>query len=603
MDGIRHPVTEERLRALPHKPGVYLFRDERGEVLYVGKAVSLHNRVRSYFGASSNLPSKIVDMMGKVGDFEFFVTDSEQEAFILEYNLINKYRPHYNVRLKDDKSYPYLKIDLTDPWPRIYMTRRHDRDGSRYLGPFASASALRRTVGLLKRLFPLRSCTKPITGADSRACLEYDMHRCPAPCTGAIKQHEYRQIIKQVILFMEGRQDAVLRTLRHRMEQAAEKEQFEKAALLRDQIQAVQNVSQSQKITRMARGDLDAIAMARSGDRAFVQIFFVRNGQLIGRDHFTMVGTLDEEPQQIMTSFIQQFYSSSSSVPRLVLLQHPVLDPDLIARWLSDLRGKPVQMKVPRRGEKRALVQMVVENAKQGLEQLQIKESPRNLAGALTGLQEALQLPRLPQRVECYDISNIQGKMAVGSMVVFEKGKPKPSLYRRFRIKTVEGADDYAMLKEVLLRRFKRATDGTWASLPDLVLIDGGKGQLNAALEALSEAGMSLPAAGLAKEQEEIFLPNQPQSLRLPRNSPALQLLQRLRDEAHRFAIGYYKRIHRTRTLGSVLDDIPGIGPRRKRALLKKLGSLRGIKEASVEEVAAVQGMSRALAERVKNYL
>ena len=597
-------VLEERLKALPAKPGVYLMRDSRGEVLYVGKAVSLHNRLRSYFGSPSNLPPKTEAMMSQVSDFDFYVTDSEQEALILENNLIKKYHPHYNVLLKDDKSYPYLKIDLTDPWPRVYMTRRLERDGSRYLGPFASAHSLKRTLNLIKRLFPFRSCKKPIEGTDSRACLEYDIHRCIGPCTGKVSQQEYRQVIKQVILFLEGRQEEVVRRLRRNMEQASEKLEFEKAALLRDQLQAVEQVTQSQKVAGLGKGDQDIVALARAGDRAYVQVFFIRNGKLIGRDNFTLEGTQDEDLEQIMTSFIQQFYASASSVPRLILLQHPVLDKQLISDWLASLRGGPVELRVPQRGKKRALVEMVAENARQGLEQLQIKESPEKLSAALTELQEVLQLPRLPQRIECYDISNIQGTLAVGSMVVFEKGRPKTAHYRRFRIKTVCGADDYAMLKEVLRRRFKRVTEGTWAVLPDLVLIDGGRGQLNAALEAMGETGTSsVPVASLAKEQEEVFLPDSPLPIQLPRSSPALQLLQRLRDEAHRFAINYYQRLHRGRSLGSVLDEVPGIGPRRKRALLRKFGSLVAIKEASAEELAALPGMSRRLAERIKGNL
>jgi len=597
-------VIEERLKALPAKPGVYLMRDSRGEVLYVGKALSLHNRVRSYFGSPSNMMPKTQNMMAQVSDFDFYVTDSEQEALILENNLIKKYHPHYNVLLKDDKSYPYLKIDLTDPWPRVYMTRRLERDGSRYLGPFASAHSLKRTLNLIKRLFPFRSCKKPIDGTNSRACIEFDIHRCLAPCTGKVSQQEYRQVIKQVILFLEGRQEEVVRRLRRNMEQASEKLEFEKAALLRDQLKAVEWVTQSQKVAGVSKGDQDIIALARVGDRAYVQVFFIRNGKLIGRDNFTLEGTQDEEPEQIMTSFIQQFYASASSVPRLILLQHPVLDTQLISDWLASLRGKPVEIRVPQRGKKRALVEMVAENARQGLEQLQIKESPDKLAAALTGLQDVLHLPRLPQRMECYDISNIQGTSAVGSMVVFEKGRPKPAHYRRFRIKTVSGADDYAMLKEVLRRRFKRAAEGIWAVLPDLVLIDGGRGQLNSALEAIGETGNSqVPVASLAKEQEEIFLPDSIQPLQLPRNSTALHLLQRLRDEAHRFAINYYQRLHRRRSLGSVLDEVSGIGPRRKRALLRKFGSLTAIKEASVEELAASPGMSQRLAERIKSNL
>lgn len=597
---------EQQLKALPAKPGVYLLKDEADNILYVGKAASLYHRVGSYFGSPYSLPQKLQRMVARISDLDFFVTDSEQEAILLECNLIKKYRPRYNVRLKDDKSYPYLKVSLGEEWSRVYVTRRLEKDGARYFGPFASASSVRQTLSLLRRIFPFRSCKRTITGSDSRPCLEYHIHRCLGPCIGAVSKEEYQQVIDQVILFLEGKQERVVRELRSKMEAAAKNLEFEKAALLRDQIGAVERVIERQKIAQ-AEGEMDVIALEQAREQAYVLVFFIRNGKLLGRENFILEGTRDEEPSQIMTSFVQQFYNSAPYIPKRILLQHPLEGMPLTQKWLASKKQARVELQVPRRGVRKDLVDMVAENAHLGLEQFRAKllTEPDTLASALEEVQRELSLYRLPQRVECYDVSDIQGTSAVGSRVVFEKGLPKKSHYRRFRIKSVVGANDYAMLQEVLRRRFKRGTSesqkGTWAIIPDLVLIDGGKGHLSAALEVMKEAGVdSIPCASIAKENEAIFLPQAAEPIMLPPHSTALYFLQRVRDEAHRFAIGYYHKVHRRESFASTLDSIPGVGAKRKRALLRKFGSVKGVRQATVDELTEIKGISRSVAEVVK---
>ena len=601
-------LITEQLRQMPTSPGVYLMKDGQGNILYVGKAASLHHRVRSYFGAQQKLSPKVQRMVARVTDLDFFVTTSEQEALILELNLIKRHHPHYNVRLKDDKTFPYLKIDPTENWPRVHITRRLEQDGGHYFGPFASAKSLRRTLRIIKGIFPFRSCSKAITGTDRRPCLEYYIGHCLAPCIGAVSRQEYAEVIKEVILFLEGKQERVVRELKSKMEKAAEALDFEKAALLRDQIQAADRVIEGQRIATTVRGEQDVIAFAQDKDQAYVQVFFIRNNKLIGRESFVLQGTQYEEPHQIMTNFIKQFYASSPYIPPLLLLQYPVEDMTVIQDWLQNKRGSRVRIEVPRRGNKKQLVNTVAKNAEQGLEQLKIKQlaPPRELDNALAEIKSELHLTRLPLRMEGYDISNIQGEAAVGSMVVFDKGKPKPAHYRRFRIKTVSGANDYAMLQEVLKRRFKRSSNAsdTWAILPDLVLIDGGKGQLNAVRTVMTELrAESVPTASLAKENEEIFIPGKAAPIILARSSPGLRLLQRLRDEAHRFALGYHHKIRKRETFASALDTVPGVGPKRKRALLRQFGSIQAIREATEEELASTSGMTRSLAKKIKEYL
>jgi len=603
-------LITEQLNQLPVNPGVYLLKDAEGNILYVGKAANLHHRVRAYFGTGQKLSPKLQRMVARVSDLDFFVTTSEQEALILELNLIKRHRPHYNVRLKDDKTFPYLKIDPNEDWPRVYITRRLAQDGGHYFGPFASAKSVRQTLKIIKRIFPFRSCSKPITGTDSRPCLWYHVGKCLAPCISAVSKEEYAEVIKQVILFLEGKQEKVVQGLESQMNKAAEALEFEKAALIRDQVQAIHEVIEGQRIAATVRGEQDVIAFAQDKDQAYVQVFFIRGGKLIGRESFVLQGTRSEEPSQIMTSFIKQFYHSAPSIPPLLLLQCPVEDKLVIEDWLRGKRGDKVSIQVPQRGTKKQLVNIVAENAQQGLTQLKIKQlaAPKVLEIALAEIARELRLPHPPLRMEGYDISNIQGTSAVGSMVVFDKGRPKPAHYRRFRIKTVSGADDYAMLHEVLKRRFKRSRDtsaeSTWAIIPDLVLIDGGKGQLNAAQAAMRAVSAdSVPVASLAKENEYIFIPQKTKPIILSGNSPGLQLLQRLRDEAHRFALSYHHKIRQKRAFASAFDNISGIGAKRKRSLLRQFGSVRAIQEASLEELAATKGMSQSLARRIKESL
>ena len=622
------PQTDfsERLKATPAKPGVYLMRDKSGEVLYVGKAAGLRHRVSSYFAPSANLPRKISNMVARVADYEYIVTESESEALILECNLIKEHQPPYNARLKDDKSYPFIKIDVSEDFPQVYITRRVNKDGSRYFGPFASAGSVRRTLSLLKKLFPYRSCTKTITGTDARPCLDFHIHRCVGPCIGAVDKREYAEVIDQVVLFLEGKTNKVVGSIKKRMLDAADSLEFEKAAVLRDQLTAIEKVNEGQKVLHLTSENADVIATAPGPREAWVEVFFIRQGKLIGRDNFLMAGTQDDDPDKILTAFVKQFYDATPYVPPRILVQHHLEEPDGIVKWLREKRQGSVRVHVPQRGEKRRLIEMVAENAAQGLEQLRVKQLSDTAAmdAAMSELQEALSLPYPPRRIECYDISNIQGTNAVGSMVVFEDAKPKKAHYRRFKIKSVEGVDDYSMMREMLTRRFKRLSQSrrpqdvespaepdqkntggsSWGIVPDLVLIDGGKGHLGAALQVFLELGINdIPLASLAKENEELFIPMMSEGIVLPRNSQGLYLVQRARDEAHRFAITFHRERRSKKSVKSALDLVPGIGPKRKRMLIRRFGSLRGVSDASVEEIAAVPGMTLSLARSVKNYV
>jgi len=606
-----------QLKTVPTNPGVYLFKNEQENVLYVGKAANLSNRVRSYFMEHKNLPSKIQRLMSKISDIEFIVTNSEQEALILECSLIKKYRPRYNVRLKDDKTFPYLKINITEDWPGVYVTRRFQKDGARYFGPFASAGSVRKTLRLIKKIFPFRSCTKTITGRDKKPCLEYHIHRCLGPCIGAVTREEYHEMINQVIQFLEGKQELVLRQLNQKMMEASHRFQFEKAALLRDQIKAIEKVIEAQKIAVTLKGEQDVIALAQDKGLACVEIFFIRNNKLVGRDHFIMENIYDETPNEIITSFVKQYYASASYIPPLILLRNPVNESATLTEWLKGQRGNSVKLQVPERGAKKQLMNMAIENANKELQLAKAREmNLETITSALQQLKDKLCLPRIPLRIECYDISDIQGALAVGSMIVLEKGMPKPAHYRRFKIKTITGADDYAMIQEVLRRRFRRTVSITgkeneplpqkdsWAIIPDLILIDGGKGQLNAAVNAIRELEVhSVPVASIAKENEDVFIPGRSEPLDIPKDSPALHTLQRARDEAHRFAVSYHQKLRRKKGIASLLDDIPGIGPKRKRALIIKFRSVKGIKEASLEKLSQTKSMTLALAHKVKEYL
>ena len=623
---LKRPDFSERLRATPMKPGVYLMRDAAAEVLYVGKASTLRHRLRWYFASQAGLPPKIRNMVSKVADFDFIVTESDQEAVILECNLIKRHKPAYNARLKDDKSYPFIKIDVSEDFPQVYITRRVARDGSRYFGPFASAYSVRKTLALLKKLFPYRSCTKTITGNDPRPCLDFYIHRCVGPCIGAVDKQQYKEVVDQVILFLEGKTGRVVKSVARRMREVAEALEFERATVLRDQLQAIEKVHEGQKVLHLTSENLDVIAVAPGIGEAWVEVFFIRHGKLIGRDHFTMAGTQDDEPDKILTAFLTQFYSENPYVPPRILVQQMPEDAEAIQQWLGQKRDGPVKVHVPQRGEKRKLVQMVADNAAEGVEQLKVRQAESSdVDSAMAELQEALSLPRLPRRIECYDISNIRGTSPVGSMAVFEDGSPRSSDYRRFKIKTVEGMDDYLMMREVLTRRFRRLakskdaaghngegpsgetprdSDAAWQTVPDLVLIDGGKGHLGAALQVFLELGTEfIPLASLAKENEELFVPQTPEPIILPRNAQGLFLVQRARDEAHRFAVTFHRQRRSKRTVASVMDEVRGIGPKRRRMLLRRFGSVKGIKEAALDDVAAVPGMTVTLATRLKEYL
>ncbi|MCL5257231.1 MAG: excinuclease ABC subunit UvrC, partial [Chloroflexi bacterium] len=592
--------------------------DNGGSIIYIGKAITLRNRLRSYSTSPSSQPERTRQLVELIADFEYIVTDSEVEALILECTLIKKHRPKYNVMLKDDKSYPYIKVTVQEQWPRVVKTRNPVADGSRYFGPYTSAASVDRTLQLLDKLFLYRDCDIAIDGQRERPCLSYYINRCLGPCAGLAGKEEYDEAVNEVLLFLQGRQEAIHNRLEHRMEEAAADLQFERAAALRDQLAALEHVIQRQKMMSDKRTDEDIIAFARQDSEACVQVFFVREGKLVGKDHFVMQGVRDASAEEILSSFVKQFYDQAAFVPDTLILQAGLEEQQGIAEWLRARKGRKVAIHVPQRGEKRQWIDMVARNAEETMSQLHLKwlNDEQRTTAALSELKEALGLGKLPCRIECYDISNTQGTNAVGSMVVFENGSPKKSDYRRFKIKTVEGSNDFAMMQEVLERRLRRATpkesDGeestgepdAWTALPDLLMVDGGKGQLSAALAAMeSTATTGVDAIGLAKEHEEIFRPGVADSLVLPSNSPALYLLQRVRDEAHRFAITYHKGLRKEKAFQSPLDQVPGIGPKRKKTLLKTFGSVKRMREASAEEIATAGQMSLEIAQRVKDII
>ena len=612
MNTQTRPDFSKRLSALPTEPGVYLMKNADGKVIYVGKAIALRNRVRSYFQSTRGQTPKTRELVANITDWEVIRTDTPAEALILENELIKRYLPKYNVMLKDSKTYPYLKI-TEEEWPRIISTRRVVTDGGRYFGPYTSAGNAYRTLNLLNRLFPYRKCEKKITGKDD-VCLYYHIHQCTAPCISAVDRDTYMQAIEGAALFLSGRGDEILGPLEEEMQQASDAWNFERAADVRDRINAVKHVLERQKIVSASGQNVDVIALARgAGGDAGCQVGFIRNGKILGSEFFPMQAGIDDPDEEVLTGFVGQFYDEAAMVPPQLILPIPLPAEDaaFLEAWLRDKRGGKVEFIIPRRGEKKALVEMIAKSAVENLEQQRIKflSDDQRLTAAMSELANALDLPRLPRRIECFDISNIQGTNPVASMVVFEDGKPAKKEYRKFAIKTVQGANDFAMMKEVVGRRFRRhlsqdeEENGKWAALPDFVIIDGGKGQLNAALEALDEVGMRVPIAGLAKEQEEFFLPGQSESILLPRDSQALYLVQRVRDEAHRFAITYHRQKRSKASFQSRLDDIPGVGPKRKKAMLKAFGSLKGIREASIEDLAKVEGVNQTLAEQIKSSL
>jgi excinuclease ABC subunit C len=614
-------LLAERLRTLPDRPGVYMFKDATGTIIYIGKATSLQHRVRSYFqGVEHDLKKQHI--VGDAVDVDYILTDSPVQALRWEADLIKRERPRYNVRLRDDKAYPYIRIAVQEPWPHVGIVRRISPDGARYFGPFTDSDAVRNTLDTVNRLFPYIRCRKPITGTDRRACIYYDIKRCVAPCIGAVNHAEYRQLIDNAVAFLEGKQDEALDTLRQEMDQAAEAWQFERAAALRDRIQAAERIIAQQRVVAGTRVEQDVLGFARENGNVCVQVFYIRDGKLRGRDYFLLEGAADESDNEVVTSFLLQHYGAATQLPREVLLPATVEDRRSMEAWLQDQAGHSVKLRVPARGNALRLIELAAENAREALERQKVEwlSDTARTTGALLELQEHLDLDTAPERVECYDISNIQGTNSVGSMVVFEHGRPKRSDYKRFQIKTVEGANDFASMAEVLTRRFKRlresqtgngddsangsSPESSWDKVPDLVIVDGGKGQLSAALGVMDDLALAaIPVVGLAKEREEIFLPGRPDPVLLPRGSQSLFLVQRIRDEAHRFAITYHRKMRGKSSLRSALDDLPGVGPKRKRALLRAFGSVKGIKGATVDELASVPGMTRRTAQLVKAQL
>lgn len=606
---------------LPPKPGCYMMKNDTGDVIYVGKAINLRSRVRSYFHASVKHGSKTNQMVRRISDIEWIIVDSELEALILENNLIKKHRPQFNVRLKDDKTYPYIKVHWADRFPKVTVTRRMVLDGSRYFGPYTSVWAVHQTMGVLRRIFPYLTCDREITGEDKRACLYHDIKLCRAPCIGAIEHDQYRQMIDDLCSFLDGRTEKIVARMRLEMENAAEGLRFERAATLRDQITAIETIVERQKVVSSEYIDSDVLALARSNGDACVQVFFIRGGKLIGRDYFLLEGALETSDSDVMAEFMKQFYDKAPKVPSQVLLPHEVEEARIIRQWLRQKHAdQKIEILVPRRGKKRDLVLMAEENAVETLNSLQARwQADRHRQEqALSELQEALALSEPLNRIECYDISNTQGTAAVGSMVVFEGGVPKKKLYRRFNIRSVVGPDDFASMEEVLTRRFNRwlaakemegepgyKPNHAFALLPDLLIVDGGKGQLGRAVEVLERFDLSaiVPAVGLAKQNEEIFLPGKPRPILLPSKSQGLYLLQRVRDEAHRFAISSHRKRRTKEGLASRLEAIPGIGPAKRKALLNHFGSIEKIKKATIAELSAVQGITLNLANAIKDHL
>ena len=572
---------------LPDKPGVYLMRDQAGKIIYVGKAVNLKNRVRSYF-QQRGLSAKTEALVARIASFETIVTATEMEALILECNLIKKHRPRYNISLRDDKTYPFIKVTLNEAFPRVYATRRLEKDGAKYYGPYASAGAMHETIALLKKLFPLRSCRSMEA---QRPCLEYHIKRCLAPCAGLVDQESYLAMVRTVCLFLEGRSADVEKDLKRRMLAASEELKFELAGRLRDQLAAVRQVMEKQNIVTGA-GDQDVLGLARLGGQSCVQVFFVRSGKMVGRDRFMLSGGDNETDGDILAAFVKQYYHEAAFIAREILTPVVLPESELLASWLSERKGGAVHLLTPQRGSKRDLVQLAADNAVEYLRQRNERDAVKHgkSTAAMEELAQRLSLARLPKRIECFDISHIQGAETVASMVVFTGGEPDKAEYRRFKLRTVEGSpDDFASMQEVTLRRYREAAE----PLPDLIVIDGGKGQLSSALEVIRGVGLSdIPVIGLAKEFEHIFRENISEPLILPRHSEALRLIQQIRDEAHRFAVTYHRKLRAKRNLVSVLDHIKGIGAKRRQALWKHFGALEKMRAASVEDLAAAPGMN-----------
>jgi excinuclease ABC subunit C len=617
----RRASLEAQAASLPTSPGVYLFKDGKARVLYVGKADVLRDRVRSYFGAS--LEVRHVRLVERAERIEYVVTGSISEAYLLENNLIKQHRPRYNIRLKDDKSYPYVKVTLGDDFPRILRTRILGDRSARYFGPFANAKSVDESLDLLQKLFPYRTCKLRIdAGEDGRGktvppsalpggrpCLLFHLKRCTAPCVGHTTRDDYRATIDKSVLFLEGRYETLARGAKTEMEAASESLDFERAAVLRDRVRAIERTLDRQEMHAYKGDDFDVLASSISEGDAVVQVFRVRDGTVVGRDHFALEGSEGASTAEVIASFLRLHYALAGALPPEIVTPAPLPDSDALAQFLAARRDGPVAIHVPQRGRKRRLAELAARNAGDALEQERVRwlADRGKTDTALKELQEALGLEGQPKRIECYDVSHVQGTNVVASMVVFEDGRAAKSQYRRFRAKVQDRNDDFANMRETLKRRFYRSgPDGSaqgWA-LPDLVILDGGKGQLSAGLDALASAGrLQIPLAALAKEREEIFVPQRNDPIVLPRTSQGLYLVQRIRDEAHRFAVTYHQKLRSKRAIRSVLDDVSGVGPAKKRALLKRFGSVRGMREAPEADLAAVAGVGPALAKRIKDAL
>ncbi len=614
---------EEELKKLPRKPGVYIMRDDKDVILYVGKAINLHNRVRSYFRENIGRGPAIDQMVSLIARFEYIVTDSELEALVLENNLIKENSPKYNTLLKDDKTYPYIKVTVGEDYPRILFSRTMKKDKSRYFGPYTSAAAVKDTIELLNKLYQLRTCNRVLprdTGLE-RPCLNYHIKQCLAPCQGYVSKEEYRQQVAGALEFLNGNYSPILKDLEEKMNKAAEELEFEEAARYRDLLSSVRQVSQKQKITEGVGEDKDILALYQDETEAVVQVFFVRDGKLIGREHYYMTHVPENNKPAILQDFVKQFYAGTPFIPRELMLQYEIEDAELIEKWLSERKGSRVYLKVPKIGSKEKLVELAAQNAKLVLSQdrEKLKREEGRTIGAVKEISDLLQLPLTgTARMEAYDISNINGFENVGSMVVYEKGKPKRSDYRKFKIKSVSGPDDYACMREVLTRRFRHGMEeskeleeqemdqeyGSFTKFPDLILMDGGRGQVNIALSVLEELGIDIPVCGMVKDDNHRTRGLYYHNIELPidTHSEGFKLITRIQDEAHRFAIEYHRSLRSKTQVKSVLDDIPGVGPARRKALMRHFKSLAEIRQASVEELMEIPEMNERTAEEIVTF-
>ena len=595
---------DEKLKKLPDKPGVYIMKDKSGEIIYVGKAISLKKRVRQYFGSTKNNPPKVNAMIKHIHEFEYIIVDNEVEALILEANLIKKHRPKYNILLRDDKQYPYIKITTNEKYPRVLKTRNIIKDGAKYFGPYPSVYAVNDTIDIIRNLYPIRTCNRDLEKnmGKTRPCLNYYIGKCLGPCQGNVDENKYMEMIDEIIMFLSGKEDKLIEIIEEKMIEAAENMDYENAAKYRDQINSLNIILEKQKIVSSNLIDQDIIGMARGIDEVCIQVFFIRSGKIIGREHFIISDTFNEEKREILSSFIKQFYLGTAYVPKEIFIEEEIEDMDTIVKWLSEKRGSKVNIRIPKRGEKSQLMDMVKTNAMDMLKQYGDKflRIQRQNEKALKEIQYALGLAKIPNRIEAYDISNIAGVSPVGSMVVFEQGEPKKSDYRRFKIKTVNTPDDYKSMEEILKRRFKRALAQSkgFAIFPDLIMIDGGKGQVNVALNVLEELNINIPVCGLVKDDfhktRGIIYNNE--EINLEEDSLGYRLIYNIQEEAHRFAINFHRSLRSKKMFKSELDDVKGIGEKRKKALLKHFGSIDNIKKASIEELSQVESMNKKVA-------